>query len=70
MAEMLCAIMREHEDRGEMGCFSQEQLAWWEEHKRRDTERVREDMNRATTEAEKAAALAKLTPYERHLLGL
>jgi len=70
LAEMLCATMQDHEKRGEMGCFTAEQLSWWEEHKRRDKKRVQEDMRRAKTAAAKKEALSKLTPYERELLGL
>lgn len=70
LAEMLCASMQDHEARGEMSCFTADQLAWWEEHKRRDTERVMLDLRREQTEAERAAALEKLSPYERKLLGL
>lgn len=70
VAEMLCVSMREHEARGEMSCFTKEQLAWWTEHKRRDTARVAQDVARAKTLAARANALAKLTPYERTLLGV
>jgi hypothetical protein len=45
----------------EMGVSREEFSAWWTEHKKEDAERV---------EREKAAALAKLTPAERTLLGL
>jgi hypothetical protein len=62
--------MQEHEARGEMSCFTAEQLAWWKEHKRRDELRVKKDLRRARSKKAKAAALAKLTPYERKLLGV
>lgn len=70
LAEMLCKTMAEHEERGEMSCFSEEQLAWWKEHKKRDKARLDQDMRRKRTEKAKNAALAKLTPYERKLLGV
>lgn len=68
LAEMLCAVMQEHEARGEMSCFTKEQLRWWKEHKKRDEARVRQDMRRAKREEDRAALLAKLSPYERSLL--
>lgn len=68
LAEMLCATMADHEARGEMSCFSKDQLTWWKEHKKRDAARLKEDARRAKTAADKKAALAKLTPYERSLL--
>lgn len=70
VAEMLCAVMAEHEARGEMSCFSPDQLKWWAEHKRRDAVRIKQDLARAETEKEKQAALEKLTPHERQLLNL
>jgi hypothetical protein len=70
LAEALCKVLQEHEKRGEMGCFDKPTLEWWEEHKRRDAARVAEDLRRATKARKKAEALAKLTPYERRLLGL
>ncbi len=70
LAEMLCKSMQEHEKRGEMSCFTKEQLEWWEEHKRRDKMRLQEDMRRIKRAEAKAAAISKLTPYERELLGL
>lgn len=70
LAEMLCATMQEHEARGEMGCFSKEQLKWWKEHKRRDKMRVLQDMQAAKNEHDKKKALSKLTAYERKLLGV
>lgn len=70
LAEMLCASMQEHEKRGDMGCFTKEQLEWWEEHKKRDKARVEQDLAEARTEKARKKALAKLTPFERGLLGL
>jgi hypothetical protein len=70
MAEMLCKAMQEHEARGEMGCFDAKQLAWWEEHKRRDRKRIEQDLREADRRSARAAAIAKLTPFERCLLGL
>ncbi len=70
VAELLCKTMQEHEARGEMACFTSEQLLWWEEHKRRDAIRVALDLEKAKTETEKELALSKLTAFEKKLLGL
>jgi hypothetical protein len=70
LAEMLCASMQAHEARGEMSCFTKEQLAWWREHKKRDAARVAADLKKHKRAEARAAALAKLTPYERTLLDL
>lgn len=70
LADMLCTAMQEHEARGEMNCFTAEQLAWWAEHKQRDAARIQQDLKAAQTTAAREAALAKLTPFERSLLGL
>lgn len=69
-AEALCAVMREHEERGEMGCFTKDQLAWWVEHKKRDAMRIAQDERVAAEAKARADALAKLTPADRQALGL
>ena len=70
VAEALCKVMQEHEARGEMGCFDAAALKWWEEHKARDKARVQQDLREAERRNARAEALAKLTPFERQLLGL
>ena len=70
LADMLCKAMAEHEARGELSCFNEDQLAWWKEHKRRDKLRVEQDLRKTRTEAMRKAAIAKLTPFERALLGI
>lgn len=54
LAEMLCKTMWAHEQKGALSCFSEEQLRWWEEHKKRDRDRILQD----------------LSQYERYVLGL
>jgi hypothetical protein len=49
---------------------SLEMQIWWRDHQAVDKARCERDMAQATTDAERAAALAKLTPAERRLLGL
>lgn len=70
VAEMLCKSLQDHEARGEMGCFTKDQLTWWKEHKKRDRARVQQDLQEAKTLAAKKKALAKLSNYERELLNL
>ena len=70
LAEMLCATMQEHEARGEMSCFSKDQLAWWEEHKKRDKARLEQDLAEAKLKRDRSRLLRKLTPYEKQILGI
>lgn len=48
---------------------SLEMQIWWRDHQAADKARVQAEMQAATTSAEVDAALAKLTPHERALLG-
>lgn len=43
---------------------------WWRDHQAADKARVKRELDNAKTEAERDAALAKLTPHERKVLGL
>lgn len=70
LADALCKVLQEHEARGEMGCFDEATLKWWEDHKERDRARVEEDLREAERRNARAEALAKLTPFERKLLGV
>lgn len=70
LADALCKVLQDHAARGEMECFDAPTLAWWEEHKKRDRERVRQDIRAAAKRGQMEAALAKLTPFERELLGV
>ncbi len=45
-------------------------MAWWAEHKARDASQARRLLERAEEERTRAAALAKLSPDERRVLGL
>lgn len=44
--------------------------AWWADHQRRDLERRRLEEKQAQEREDRAAALRKLTPRERRLLGV
>lgn len=43
---------------------------WWRDHQKADRKRVAEELQLAKEDADRQAALAKLTPYECRLLGL
>lgn len=49
---------------------SLEMQIWWRDHKAADKKRVEKELKNAETAKQKKAALAKLTPHERKLLGL
>lgn len=50
--------------------YSLEMQIWWRDHKKADKERAEAAVAKAKTEKQKRAALKKLTPHERKLLGL
>lgn len=50
--------------------LSLEMQVWWRDHQQADKARLEAEALQRKTEAEKTAALEKLTPYERSLLGL
>ena len=43
---------------------------WWRDHQEADARKEREAKAAAAAESERAAALSKLTPRERRLLGV
>ena len=49
---------------------SLEMQIWWRDHEKADKERIEREMEQQATEADRAAAIEKLTPYERKLLGV
>ena len=50
--------------------LSLEAQMWWRDHQEVDAARLRREAAEHKTEAARQEALAKLTPYERELLGL
>jgi hypothetical protein len=50
--------------------YSLELQMWWRDHQKADKERVEHELARTQHAAERDAAISKLTPYERKLLGL
>lgn len=49
--------------------YSLELQMWWRDHQAADKSRLEREIAEARKESEKQEALAKLTPYERKLLG-
>ena len=49
--------------------YSLEMQMWWRDHQKADKERLEKEIESAKKESDKKKALAKLTPYERELLG-
>ena len=43
---------------------------WWRDHQAADKARLQSESEAAKSEADRAALIAKLTPYERKLLGV
>ena len=76
--EELCTVMQNLDERtkdrllyGDPKNRPRRELAtWWEEHQEDDRRRVEREVKEAQTKKDKAAAIAKLTPYERKLLGV
>lgn len=50
--------------------YSLEMQIWWRDHQAADKARVEHQLALATYEKEREAALQKLTPHERKLIGL
>ncbi len=61
-------VVRDYFDEAEAVVTWQQLEAWWEDHQLQD--RLRKQAEQQAVEARKQAALAKLTPEERELLGL
>lgn len=49
---------------------SLEMQIWWRDHQEADRKRLETELEEAKEKSERDAALAKLTPYERKLLGV
>lgn len=50
--------------------YSLEMQIWWRDHQAVDKARIEHELARKHNESERRAAIAKLTPHERQLLGL
>lgn len=63
----LCAILQVDPN---VSRYSLEMQAWWRDHQEHDRQRLMVEQAALERQSEREAALAKLTPYERMLLGL
>lgn len=63
---MLCEVLQ----KTDTSKLSLKVRRWWMDHQRMDKLRLEADLQRKKTKLQKEKALAKLTPYERKLLGL
>lgn len=50
--------------------YSLEMQIWWRDHQEADRRRAKAAIARAKTDKQRRAAMSKLTPHERKLLGL
>ncbi len=50
--------------------YSLELQMWWRDHKKADKERIEKYLEKKKTNADKKKALAKLSDYEKEILGL
>lgn len=62
----LCSILQTKD----VTQYSLEMQMWWRDHQIADKKRIQEELEAEKTEAARKRAIAKLTPYERELLGL
>lgn len=54
----------------DVSAFSLEMQIWWRDHQEADKKKLEKEVKRHKDDADRAAAIAKLTPYERKLLGV
>jgi len=50
--------------------YSLELQMWWRDHKAADKARLKEELEEAKSKQARVIAMAKLTPYEKEILGL
>lgn len=66
MVARLCSFLRD----ADVMRYSLEMQMWWRDHLKADEARIERERREVDAAAERNAALAKLTPEERKLLGL
>lgn len=66
MIEQLCTRLQQVD----VSTYSLEMQMWWKDHQEEDRKRLERELKAAQEKQDKEAAIAKLTPYERKLLGL
>lgn len=63
----LCSRLQGEED---VTKYSLEMQIWWRDHQEADRERIEHELQRIKEKEDREAALAKLSDYERGLLGV
>ena len=66
LTEALCKKLQ----RSDVSKYSLEMQMWWRDHQEADKARLKKEVMDKTAAKDHAAALKKLTSYERKLLGL
>jgi hypothetical protein len=70
LVQELCSMLQKCEADGKISSMSLELQMWWRDHKAADKARIEFELRRFKEGKDKAEALAKLSSYERKLLGL
>lgn len=65
----LCSMFQQLTNE-QIKAMSLEAQIWWRDHQKLDQQRILNEFKEKLKEEDKQKALAKLTPYERKLLGL
>jgi hypothetical protein len=68
--ERFKSFLEDNFNENDAGVKIKDMLAWWSRHRRADRRRRRAEKMEAKLEAERQAAIAKLTPHEIKLLGI
>jgi vacuolar-type H+-ATPase subunit I/STV1 len=68
--EELCFALQILDQHQDVSKYSLEMQIWWRDHQKADKERIEKEMEELKEKEAKELAVAKLTPYERKLLGL
>jgi hypothetical protein len=68
--DTLTKALCEKLQRSDVSKYSLEMQIWWRDHQKADKERIELEVRNAADAQAKEAAIAKLTPHERKLLGL
>ena len=67
--ETLCGMLQKY-PKTKLAKSSLEMQIWWRDHQAADKKRITAELKAKKTDKAKQAAIAKLTPHERKLLGL
>lgn len=70
LADQMVAQLCERLQSCDVTKYSLEMQIWWRDHQEADKKRIARELREQKTTAKRKAALEKLTPRERKLLGL